>query len=169
MEQIEGIKVIAFADDALIMTSGHDSDTMRRRIQRAVNIFVRWGERSGLEFSHEKTESVIFKPKKKRLPWVKPLPIRIGNNPVEYSESLKFLGVTFKHDGKFDDHVNNKIKKARAHLFQLRNVTGKTWGVNPKLSKWLYTGIIRPLFTYAAHVWGRGINRTTCSKLEKLN
>lgn len=32
-------------------------------------------------------------------------------------------------------------------------MTGKSWGLHPKMSLWLYTTVVRPILTYGSVVW----------------
>ena len=165
----KGIKVIAYADDAIIIATGICPVTLRDNLQRTINTFVRWGNESGLSFSHEKTEAVIFPPKGNRKKWTAPSCLKVKGNTVPYSDTIKYLGVTFRSDMDWSPYVNDRIKKGKNLLFMQRNIVGKSWGVNPKLSKWLYTGIVRPIVTYAAHIWSHNTNKETNRKLLQLN
>ena len=50
------------------------------------------------------------------------------------------------------------------------SIIRKRWGPKPVLSRWLFTGIIRPKLTYASLVWGHTINKKFIQeKLRKLN
>ena len=170
MERLEpGVTIIAYADDAIILATGACPETLRGIIQRTLNTFVNWGDESGLTFSHEKTEAVIFPPERSRGLWKRPINLKIKGNEVEYGESIKYLGVTFRYDMDWTPYVEERIKKGRNLLFMQRNLVSKTWGVNPKLSKWLYTGIVRPVVTYASHIWSHRTKRPVNTKLEKIN
>ena len=52
----------------------------------------------------------------------------------------------------------------------LCNLTTKSWGPCPRLMRWAYEGIVKPMFTYGAIVWAHEINTEhLIHKLEKLN
>ena len=52
----------------------------------------------------------------------------------------------------------------------LCNLTSNSLGPCPKLMKWAYEGIVKPMFTYAALVWAHEINTDVLrDKLRKLN
>ena len=48
-----------------------------------------------------------------------------------------------------------------------RRMIGKSWGLNPRISYWLYTAITRPLLTYGTVVWVSCLERKTIRK--KIN
>ena len=48
-------------------------------------------------------------------------------------------------------------------------MVGRTWGLRPRIVKWLYDTVIRPRVTYAAGVWRKKSEQTTCqNELEKF-
>jgi len=65
---------------------------------------------------------------------------------------------------KWHDHFNLVFDKAKREMMQINKALSKIIGPSPKLTHWLYTGVIRPKITYAAHVW---CGRISNYKLEK--
>ena len=49
-----------------------------------------------------------------------------------------------------------------------RQLTKKTWGPKPKLMRWAFAGIVRPMISYGALVWGHEA-KTFKEKLRRLN
>ena len=46
---------------------------------------------------------------------------------------------------------------------------GKTWGLKPKMTNWLYITVVRPIITYASLVWWPKVEqRTAQNKLQRL-
>jgi hypothetical protein len=46
---------------------------------------------------------------------------------------------------------------------------GRNWGLNPEVSRWLYTAIIRPVTAYASAIWASALDKPTAvEKLAKL-
>ena len=52
-------------------------------------------------------------------------------------------------------HVTKKVAAAKRLLITLRNAIGRLWGPSPRLTKWAYTGMVRPILLYCSHVWVR--------------
>jgi ribonuclease HI len=46
----------------------------------------------------------------------------------------------------------------------MRQVVGSTWGVQPKFSRWAYTGIVRPALTYGSIVWAQAAQKPQMQK-----
>jgi len=54
-------------------------------------------------------------------------------------------------------------------LFTCKNIAGKSWGTSPRIIRWLYLLVVRPILTYGAIAWGdRARLSTTKVKLHKL-
>jgi ribonuclease HI len=55
-------------------------------------------------------------------------------------------------------HIDNKLKNAKKSLKFLTQIAGKFWGPSPRLTHWVYTGIVRPALTYGSLVWAPKTN-----------
>ncbi len=146
------VKICGFADDAGLIITGHDLVLMQRMMQTAVDKALHWGRRKGLTFSPSKTVCVLFTRKRK---FNMPPPIRVGGMEIPFSSEVRYLGVMLDEQLTWKPHVKKKIKAAKGSLLRLRSVAGKLWGPSPSMSKWIYTGIVRPALTYGAVVWSR--------------
>ena len=68
------------------------------------------------------------------------------------------------------DHITDKIKKVKNLLMATAHLTKEYWGPRPKLLRWAWTGIVRPVLSYAAVTWAHEIDNPTIKKmLRKLN
>ena len=54
------IKAVGYADDILLMCSGHDPHTLTNLIQGGINHTLKWGRKKGLTFNPNKTQVVVF-------------------------------------------------------------------------------------------------------------
>ena len=157
--------VVGFADDFSILINGICPDTMVQLMQPVLDMIEQKGKACGVAFNAKKTEVVMFTNKRKKT-FQK---LKVNGFPVEYGVGAKYLGVFLDSKLTMQKHIDDKISKCKKHLFALKNVIGKNWGVSPWLLKWSYTGIVRPKLTYACHIWQHRINKTTKVKLERLN
>jgi Reverse transcriptase (RNA-dependent DNA polymerase). len=60
-------RVSCFADDTLIVVSGETLEATARRTQRASNAAIEWIENRGMSVAPEKTETIVFDRKRKRM------------------------------------------------------------------------------------------------------
>lgn len=167
LEMFDGLatRIIGYADDALLLTTGFNINTVVEIAQSAVRKAEKWASEIGVEFSAEKTAVIIFtrrkgKPNKK---------IKIYGQEVEYVTSTKYLGVIFDDKLTFRKHVEEKIAAARKALYRAKKAFSRTWGPQPKRVKWLYTGVLRPALTYGSIVWHTAVDTNTIKdKLTRL-
>jgi hypothetical protein len=94
------------------------------------------------------------------------------NKPLNYQTHAKYLGVTFDEKLMFKQHIADKFCKTKRMLFAAKNAMGKIWGPNPTMTKWLYTNIIRPTFTYGLVAWAKNTRtkdfHNKAKKLQRL-
>jgi len=69
---------------------------------------------------------------------------------IEASNEFKYLGITLDSKLSFKTHVDNKIDKCTRALFTCINIAGKSWGTSPRIIRWLYLMVVRPILTYGA-------------------
>ena len=129
---------------------------LRNKIQKMLDDLTSWGKGCGLRFNPTKSIAVHFSRRHKPHPNC----LIIDGRPVDYSSSVKYLGVTLDRKLFWSEHINNKIKNAKRQLYALSNIISKTWGPKPKLLKWAYTGMVRPALTYAAVSWAHTVKST---------
>ena len=79
---------------------------------------------------------------------------------IPFSNSVKYLGVTLDSKLTWKPHLEEKTTACKNS--NLRGIHAP----KPKLSKWAYTGVVRPKLLYACMTWGNSIN--TIQQLKKL-
>ena len=158
------VEIMGFADDAALVIRGIDPPSMRDLIQNAVNVATDWGADNGLTFGPSKTVAVVFT-RKRNVPELKPL--KVKGVEIPYSTSAKYLGITLDRKLDFKQHITGKVKKAKSLLHKFRNAAGHLWGPSPLMTRWVFTGIVRPMLTYGSLVWAPAAERYT-AELRKL-
>jgi ribonuclease HI len=118
-----------------------------------------------MKFSPTKTKVIIFS--KKPVDTRNLTKLKLYGIPIDYSTSAKYLGVTFDKKLNFKEHIEQKFKATKKLLFATRNAIGKFWGPKPKLIKWAYTSMVRPIFTYGAIAWAKATRTKTFEKRAK--
>ena len=148
--QASAIYTQAYADDLLCIVVGHDPPTLRNIAQ----IFIRkaeiWAKDNGLKLSPSKTEAVMYTKKRK---WSLNGDLILGNQKIKVSNEAKYLGVILDQKLTFNSHIKAQITKAKACQAQARRIVGKSWGIRPHMTKWIYTAMVRPILSYAACIW----------------
>jgi ribonuclease HI len=139
-----------YADDLAILIEGFCLRTVSELMQRAVRVVDQWCGVNGLTVNPHKTELVLFTNRRARLGLVLP---KLGGVELRLSESVKFLGVYLDNKLNWKRHVTEKCHKAILSLQQCRRIAGRRWGASPKVMRWIYTSVVRPMLSYAAVVW----------------
>ena len=112
-----------------------------------------WATENGLELSPPKTIAVLFTHKTKYT--IPSNLLYIGDQPIIPQNTVKYLGVTLDHKLLWTPHIENKITKAKKHLYMLKSSIGTTWGPKQHMMRWLYTAVVCAAFIYGSFVWGK--------------
>ncbi|XP_049868121.1 uncharacterized protein LOC126368267 [Pectinophora gossypiella] len=132
----------------------------------ALRIVEDWCNRHNLSVNPSKTELILFTNKRK-LDNLK-LPKLFGTH-LKLSSEVKYLGVILDNKLLWNKHLENKLERACIAFWQCKRLMGKTWGLSPKITLWLYNTVIKPLLTYGAVVWWpRTELSTTITKLQQF-
>lgn len=157
---------VGYADDLAILISGHFASVSCNIMRNALRVVEDWCKEYGLTVNPSKTELVMFT--NKRNLGTYSLPTLFGTQ-LTLSDDVKYLGITLDSKLNWAKHLDNKIKKATISFWQCRRMIGKSWGLSPKITLWLYNTVIRPSLTYGALVWWpRSKQTTTVGKLQKF-
>ena len=159
-----GIEGNGYADDCSAIFGGNRVDHLVIRLEKMLQNLTGWGRECGLRFNPDKTVAVLFTRKRK-------IPNRFicfEGKYLPYSDTVRYLGVDL--DAKLHWKINNKIKIAKRVIMTIANVTQNSFGPSPKLMRWTYHGIVKPMLSYGALVWAHEINTDLlATSLRKLN
>jgi ribonuclease HI len=158
MTQFKGAAVtaIAYADDVLLIVTGKDFSTLVKIMQKALDKVLNWGKQNGLCFNPDKTCVVDFT---RNTRFVPTKVLRMEGKDLEYSHTMKYLGVTFTRHLSWTEHVQGRIRKGIKIMNSARAVVGQNWGLNPERTLWVYTSLVRPLISYGSIVWSKELTR----------
>ena len=170
----EAIKIIntrgivgnGYADDCSALLGGTHPDNMIESMQAMLEQLVAWGATCGLRFNPAKTVAVMFTRSQREFTRL----VQMDGQLIPYSSSVLYLGVTLDYKLHWREHIINKRNKAKALYMKLSSLTSSYWGPKPKLLKWAYTGLVRPVMSYASMIWGHRVEADDIEEeLRKLN
>jgi hypothetical protein len=127
------VKALGYADDTLLYITGVDPSTMAQFMQKALDRMLSWGRRNGLSFNPAKTTTVPFTRFRRN---VKEPNLWMDGKKLEYSDEMKYLGVTIQKRMSWTKHVNERVRKAGKIMNMVQNVIGQKWGLNPDKTLW---------------------------------
>lgn len=145
-----GVLGTGYADYCCILLGGTHIGNMVDQVQPILEDLVAWGRTCGLHFNTQKTVAVLFTRSTKTYH----CQVRMDGELIPYSQSVIYLGVTLDKKLHWTKHMNEKLAKAKGLLLKLAGIIHSYWGPRPKLVKWAYTEIVRPVISYAAMIWG---------------
>ena len=164
-----GIFALGYADDILVYVTGKFDTTVSEIAQRALKISETWCKENKLSINPGKT-TVMPISHRYKISGLKTL--RLFNVDLEFSKQAKYLGVILDTRLNWEAHLNYITDKATKSFWASRQMVGKTWGVGPKIIRWIYTQVIRPRITYGCIVWWHkasiGRFKATLSKLQRM-
>ena len=83
-----------------------------------------------------------------------PFSLRIDGKEIQFKSEVKYLGVTLDSKLHWTPHITEKVTKAKKYLGKVANMTRNNWGPKPRLMRWAYIGVVRPMLSYGAMIWG---------------
>ena len=140
---------ILFADDTNLFCTGNDLDLMVERINVEMANVYAWVKANKLSLNVDKTNFMLFTPKR----WPRSMnDILIDKCKINEVEETKFLGVIIDNTLKWSSHlkyISGKIAKGIGVVIKARKV------FSPATLLSLYNSLIMPYLTYCIHVWGK--------------
>ena len=155
IKAMEGVKVIAYADDLCLMVMGPNKDECIKLLQSAVDAVMTWAKTHLLVLSPTKSETLLFT-KKRHYPSIidSAAKIKINGHPINYARgSVRYLGVWLDRNLNWNEHIKIKTQKARGLLHKLAGASGDLWGFKPLIGKYCWEGLARPVLSYGCLGW----------------
>lgn len=157
---------VGYADDIAILITGKFEGVLCDLMRKAFKIIENWCAKHELSVNPSKTELIMLTNKRVLGPHKLP---KLFNIELTLKEEVKYLGVILDSKLLWNKHLDYKLNKSTIVFYQCKRMLGKTWGISPKITLWLYTTVIRPMLTYGALVWWtRTELTTTVSRLQRF-
>ena len=157
------LQLVTFADDTTLYSLAHNVTLCQSTasLQRSLNSLYEWGQRWRIPFEPSKTQRLIICRRRTTTP--DPI-LTFGNVPIETTDKLKLLSITFDPTLSFRPHLHNLAVRANRRLTFLR----KAGRVPDKAGRMAaYKGFIRPLLEYAPLAW-LGAAQTHLVRLDRV-
>ena len=126
------------ADDMLLykpITSGISNVEM----QQDINCLFQWSQKNMLSFNITKCKCILLT-NKHNIPLQT---ITLNNQPLQYVQHYKYLGVTVSHNLSWRQHIHDICKKARRVLGTIYHRITKNTN-DSRIILRLYTTLVRP-------------------------
>ena len=162
----DAAKIVVYADDVAVIVTGKYLDTVSSIMEATLRKIKQWADRVGLGVNPEKTDLVLFTRKTRLGPWTTP---RLGGTNLVLKYHTKYLGVILDSKLTWKLNVEERVRKATNALYACKGMLGKTWGLSPNLTHWVYTAVTRPILLYGILVWWTALRKQVyCKRLESV-
>jgi len=159
-------KIIAYANDILLMVGAARPATAFARIERTLDSLSNWDTDYGLEFSASKSQLISIKGGLKPGYLVR-FGTQLNAGRIESSATAKYLGVILDPRKSYWNHIESISKKSKDMYRKLRALSSANWGLGRTTARLLYKGVFLPRVTYASEIWKDGVRLVKIQK--KLN
>ena len=152
-----GCRVIAYADDIVIIVRGKFICSLSELMQYYLSIIATWATSCGLSVNPEKTQLVLFS-RKYKIPIFR-LPTLQGYT-LSLAKEVKYLGLIVDSKLSWGPNTVNRVKKATTAFYCCRGAIGRNWGLSPKSILWIYQMVIEPILLYGVNVWWTALSKS---------
>lgn len=139
----------AFADDVVLVFSGHKIGVLEQTANTTLAEVVEWGKRNKLNFAAHKTNAMVITKKLK----YEPPRLYMSNNRLQIVNEIKLLGLIIDKNLTFQPHIAAVSRKTAEIYKQLACAAKVTWGLNREIIRTIYVAVIEPIVLYASSVW----------------
>lgn len=147
----KGFRVIAFADDLLLIITGRSRLSIEQNGREALNIISEWSQINQMKISYPKCQVLnLTKPKysKKRPPCYK-----IDGHSLKTEPTLPYLGILLDSTLSFLPHLRQKRQELTQIIQNLLKFSTKKGSISKTIFKIWYQTILEKKISYAASVW----------------
>jgi hypothetical protein len=155
-------KVALFADDTLLYATSTSNTFAVSHLQKQINLIEPWFKQWRISINPSKTSAIFFTNKSTKFS----PKLKIQGTPINWSHSIKYLGVLIDRNLNFSAHVKftiNKTKAAGHLLFPMIN-SKSPLSIQTKLL--IYKCYMRPILTYACPAWASNISASNRARVE---
>ena len=132
-----------YADDTVLFASSKEN------LQRCLDGLKEYCENWKLQTNADKTKVVIFSKQKVKANNV----FRLGDKELEIVDEFKYLGVTFKYNGHFNNNLEVlKEQGNRAMLSVIKNARENKLPIDLQFE--LFDRMVMPVILYGCEIWG---------------
>ncbi|RLU15775.1 hypothetical protein DMN91_011531 [Ooceraea biroi] len=148
---LSSVQVLEFADDICLFVSHRVPDTTVRILEERANVLVGWLNSLNLMLSHNKTIFCVFSNSSSIVNrrWS----LCLESNRLYSQQKVRFLGINFQLDLKWNNHVEAVSRSCIKPLGVLNLLRGVWWGADPSILLAIYKALIRSRLEYGAFIW----------------
>ena len=152
-----------YADDTAVLCSGNTIEAARESAQDAADCLTNWARKTKMVVAGEKTQVLVLSQNYKD---AIDCEIKVGGRTVKAQETLHLLGVTLDRLLHFGPHCRRLRGKVRPRINHLRQLSGRSWGLDERLLRTVANGYVRGAIEHAGAAWMPAAAKTNLEVLE---
>ena len=146
-------KVIAFADDLVIMTKGNNPPEAQVFANSDLAKIEKWASENKMQFNDTKSKVMLITRKRNN----GNINVYLNNRRLDVVNDLKYLGIYFDSRLTFDKHIRYIADNSSKLIHMLGRSAKLQWGLGHKSLRTIYEGALIPMLTYGAPVWHEAV------------
>ena len=163
-----GTKVSAYADDFNMWNIApmKYSYLARKAFQKSLDVMIDWADRWRLKLNPHKCETILIK-NGLGAGKIYYKNLYIHDEEISKVENIKFLGLDFTNNFRFDQFIERKLKGCSHIINGIKIAKGKK--VKREITIQIYNTFIKSKLTYACPSWTPFLNKTDLKRLETFH
>lgn len=137
-----------FADDTGIYTSGKYYKGIRSRLQKTANELNSYFRKWKISMNEGKTEAIFFTRRLRKQKPVASDSIKVGNQDIQWSDSIKYLGCHLDTRLTLKTHINSRIQNSVVALKTLYPLINRNSTLSRRIKTNMFKTYFRPILTY---------------------
>ena len=163
----QGVQNSLYVDDFAIYYSSSSLRHLQRILNKAINNILDWTKSVGFKLSVEKTQAIMFY-KNSRWKQNQDIELKLGNVQIQFSETVKFLGLVFDTHLNWKAHVANVKSKCNNALNLMMKLSHTSWGAKRQTLLVLYKALILSKIDYGSPIYGSA-SQNTLKSLDSIH
>ena len=156
--------IYIFADDTLITGQSIRPEQAASYVQNNIAKLEEWLLKWRVKLNTHKCQAVLYSKKSSHY-WTLPNRLKLCGQEIEWSDTVKYLGVILDKKLLFKNHIDWVRGKAIGRLKLLYPILNFKTHLDLRTALTLYKSLLRPVLTYACPAWGHAA-RSHIKKLQ---
>ena len=139
-----------FADDTNLLYPNASLKTINKHVNHDLRLIVHWLRANRISLNVDKTEIIIFRPKRKTI--TRKMNFRISGQKINIGTQTKYLGLILDEHLTWTHHIKilkTKLSRANGLLAKIRYFTSK------ELLRTIYYALFDSHLRYGCQIWGQ--------------
>jgi len=159
------VELALYADDTAIIATSRKPTLLFSYLESYLNAIQRWLSEWRIAINVSKSTAIIFA--RAGRPFIEPRPVTLFGEPIQWVETIRYLGVSPDKRLTWSPHIDQVTKKTAQRMGMLGPLLNRKSDLSVRNGVLLYKQLIRPMMDYACPAW-RSAARTQVRRLQVL-